>query len=81
MKIRMAIAALAAAPALSACTTDELALFETALGLYSDVSYLNGDCPFGLNKYYDREGHHHCSFDDDKYHQDGNGHHHEEFDE
>ncbi len=78
MKLKIALAALIAAPALSACTTDEMALFGTALSLYSDLEYLDGDCPFGLHRYYDRDGHHHCSLDDDSpRHQDGAGHHHE----
>lgn len=78
LKLSFAIVALAATPALGACTSDELALFGTALSLYSDLEYLDGDCAFGLHKYYDRYGHHHCSFTDDEYHQDGNGHHHDQ---
>lgn len=78
MKLRLAIAALVAAPALTACTTDELDMFGTALSLYSDIEYLDGDCAFGLHKYYDSDGHHHCSVSDDEYHQDGNGHHHDQ---
>jgi len=77
MKFRIAIAALVASLGLGACTTDELALFETALSLYSDLEYLDGDCAFGLSKYYDRDGHHHCSLTDDAWHQDGTGHHHD----
>jgi hypothetical protein len=77
MKLRFAIAALVAAPVLTGCTTDELALFDTALSLYSDIEYLDGDCAFGLHRYYDSDGHHHCSVSDDEYHQDGNGHHHD----
>jgi hypothetical protein len=76
MKLKLAIAALAATPALGACTTDDLALFETALSLYSDLEYLDGDCAFGLHKYYDSEGHHHCSLVEDDWHKDGTGHHH-----
>ena len=77
MKLRIALAGLLAVPALGACTTDEVELFSAALSLYSDLEYLDGDCAFGLHKYYDRDGHHHCSFSDDKYHQDGTGHHHD----
>lgn len=77
MKFRIAIAALAASPALGACTTDDMALVGMALSLYSDLEYLDGDCAFGLHKYYDRDGHHHCSISDDDYHQDSNGHHHD----
>jgi hypothetical protein len=70
------------APALASaggCTTSDLALFDAALSLYSDVSYLNGDCPFNLQKYRDREGHHHCSVSDEsRLHQDDTGHHHDE---
>ena len=76
MKLRIALAGLLAIPALGACTTDELNLFGAALALYSDLEYLDGDCAFGLHKYHDRYGHHHCLVSDDKYHQDGNGHHH-----
>lgn len=78
MKLKLALGALLAAPALGGCTTDELDLFGMALSLYSDLEYLDGDCAFGLHKYYDREGHHHCSVRDDKWHQDGNGHHHDQ---
>ena len=53
MKLRSAIVALAASPALGACA-------------------------FGLHKYYDSQGHHHCSISDDEYHQDGTGHHHDQ---
>ena len=77
MKLKLAIAALVATPALGGCTTDELALFSTALSLYSDLEYLDGDCAFGLHKYYDSEGHHHCSLTEDDWHQDGTGHHHD----
>jgi hypothetical protein len=66
MKLRLGIVALIAAPALGACTTDDIALFGAALSLYSDLEYLDGDCPFGLHKYYDREGRHFCSVDDDQ---------------
>jgi hypothetical protein len=77
MKLRIAIVALAASPTLCACTTDELALVGAALSLYSDLEYLDGDCAFGLHKYDDSQGHHHCSLSDDEYHQDGTGHHHD----
>jgi hypothetical protein len=78
MKLKLTLAAVLAAPSLGACTTDEVALFGDVLSLYSDISYLNGDCPFGLHKYRDREGHHHCSADDDERHRDGSRHHHKE---
>ena len=78
MKLRIAIVALAASPALGACTTDELALVGAALSLYSDLEYLDGDCAFGLHKYYDSQGHHHCSISDDENHQDGTGQHHDQ---
>jgi hypothetical protein len=77
MKLRIAIAALAASPALLACTTDELALVGTALSLDSDLEYLDGDCAFDLHKSDHSQGHHHCSFSDDEYDQDGAGHHHD----
>ena len=48
MKLKLALGALLAAPALGGCTTDEIALFGTALSLYSDLEYLDGDCAFGL---------------------------------
>jgi len=50
MKFRIAIATLAASPALSACTTDEIALAGAALSLYSDLEHRDGDCAFGLHK-------------------------------
>jgi hypothetical protein len=79
MKLRLALAAALAAPALGACETIDPELFGAALSLYSDVAYLNGDCPFNLQKYHDREGHHHCSVSDESpRHQDRTGHHHEE---
>jgi hypothetical protein len=79
MKIRAALAAMLAAPALGACETIDSELFDAALGLYGDIAYLNGDCPFNLQKYRDRDGHHHCSVSDENpLHQDGTGHHHEE---
>lgn len=79
MKLKLAIAAMAAAPAFGACTTSDAELFGQALSLYSDIAYLNGDCPFNLQKYRDRDGHHHCSVSDEsRLHQDGTGHHHDE---
>ena len=79
MKIKFAVAALAVGPALGGCTTSELDALGAALSLYSDVAYLNGDCPFNLQKYRDRDGHHHCSVSDEsRLHQDGTGHHHDE---
>lgn len=79
MKLRIALAAALAAPALAGCTTSDLALLDSALGLYSDIAYLNGDCPYNLQKYHDREGHHHCSISDESpLHRDGTGHHHDE---
>ena len=77
MKLRIVLDGLLAVPALGACTTDELDLFGTALSLYSDLEYLDGDCAFSLHKCHDSQGHHHCSFSDDEYHQDGTGHHHD----
>lgn len=79
MKLKFSIAAALAVPMLGACATDDdYALLGAALSLYSDLEYLDGDCAFGLHKYYDSEGHHHCSIRDDKYHQDGTGHHHDQ---
>ena len=70
MRFRVAIAALAASPALGACTTDELALVGAALSR-------DGDCAFDLHKSDHSQGHHHCSFSDDEYDEDGAGHHHD----
>jgi hypothetical protein len=79
MKLRFALAALAAGPALGGCTSIDPELLGAALSLYSDIEYLDGDCPFGLHRYYDRDGHHHCSVNDSsRLHQDGTGHHHDE---
>jgi hypothetical protein len=79
MKFRLTIAAVLAVPALGACETLDPDMVGAALSLYSDIAYLNGDCPFGLHKYHDSEGHHHCWADDDSpRHQDGTGHHHDE---
>lgn len=64
MKLKLALVGLAATPLLGGCTTDELALFDAALSLYSDLEYLDGDCPFGMNRYYDVDGHHHCTYAD-----------------
>jgi hypothetical protein len=77
LKFRVAIVALAASPTFGACTTVALALVGAALSLCSDLEYLDGDCAFSLHKYHDSQGHHHCSFSDDEYHQHGTGHHHD----
>jgi hypothetical protein len=76
MKLRVAIVALPASPTLGACT-DELTLVGAALSLYSDLEDRDGDYAFGLHRYDDSQGHHHRSFSDDEYHQDGTGQHHD----
>jgi hypothetical protein len=79
MKLRTGIAAVMLALATGGCSTAGLDLLDSALSLYSDVAYLNGDCPYNLQKYHDRDDHHHCSVSDESpRHQDGTGHHHEE---
>jgi hypothetical protein len=61
MKLRTKIAAtLGASFVLGGCETTDWDTIGAGLSLYSDISYISGDCPFGLHKTYDREGHHHC---------------------
>ena len=79
MQLKASIAALGATMLLGGCETTDWDTIGAALSLYSDIAYLKGDCPYGLHKYYDRDGHHHCSLDDDQpWHRDGTGHHHDE---
>ncbi len=63
-KACVAAAALGATMLLGGCETTDWDTIGAALSLYNDISYLNGDCPYGLHKYYDRDGHHYCSLDD-----------------
>jgi hypothetical protein len=61
MKLRIGIAtALGAGMLLGGCETTDWDTVGEVLSLYSDIAYVSGDCPFGLHKTYDREGHHHC---------------------
>lgn len=69
MKIRaLILAPLLGASALSttACTTADMQLFETALQLYMVSEYLDGDCPFGQDTYYDTwKGEYSCGYNVD----------------
>lgn len=44
------------------CTTTDWDLLGDALYLYSAVSYLNEDCPFGASKYHDGSGYIKCAY-------------------
>jgi hypothetical protein len=66
MKLRaLVLAPLLGASAVSttACTTTDMQLLDLALQLYVASEYLDGDCPFGQDTYYDTwKGHYSCGY-------------------
>lgn len=60
MKRKAGVAALGATMMLGGCETTDWNTVGSILSLYSNISYISGDCPFGLHKTYDREGRHYC---------------------